>query len=243
MLIVLMYHRIGNGKHASSLETFRKHLEYLKERYSFVLPGDSLKNGRRPSLCLTFDDATFDFYHYIFPLLKKMEIRALLGVPVRYILEKTEIEAKERLSVPYALAMQDGFFESKAPFCTWEEIREMVASGYVEVASHSYAHKNVTFSFVDLEEEVVTSKHILQEKAGQIVSSFIYPFGRWDERVHTFIEQHYLYSFRIGSAYNWQWKKRKRPLCRIPADQLTCAKGPLTWKNAPRFLLKSLLGL
>lgn len=211
-----MYHRVGRGKHANSKSTLIDHFDYIR-RFPNVLPGEPLKRGKT-SICLTFDDATFDFYHYVFPLLKEYNLRAVLGVPVRYILEKTELTAKERLSIPYTMAMQDGFFEQKAPFCTWEELREMVASGLVHVASHSFAHCNLTFPFVNLQREVIESKRILEEQLDQPISSFIYPFGRVNRRLHEFVMQHYRFAFRIGSAVNWRWSSTKRPISRIKAD-------------------------
>ena len=237
MLLVLMYHRVGTGKHANSLELLHYHFQYLKERFAVVLPGDPLPKGKT-SICLSFDDASYDFYHYVFPLLKEMDLRALLGVPVRYIREKSDLPAEERLEVPYTLAMQDGFFEEKAPFCTWQELSEMVASGHVEVASHSYAHCNLTFSFVDLEREVIRSKEILQEKLPQAITSFVYPFGRHNRSIQELIGRHYPYSFRIGSGTNYRWDKS--PLFRIPADNLAHPTQLFTPLKRLKYFLKSM---
>jgi peptidoglycan/xylan/chitin deacetylase (PgdA/CDA1 family) len=240
MLANLMYHRIGSGKHANSLSMIRSHFAYLKANYPIVLPGDPLPKNRL-CVCLIFDDATYDFYFYLFPLLMEMKIRVLLGVPIRYILEETRLDPKERLSVPYPLMMQDGFFEQKFPFCTWQEIREMVQTGYVEVASHSFSHSNLTFPFVNLEREVIHSKKILEENIPQAISSFIYPFGRCNENVHQFVSLHYPYAFRIGSAFNCSWKNDKQPLSRIPADQLEAPDAVLSPLKNVKYYLKMIL--
>ncbi|MCH9608624.1 MAG: hypothetical protein S4CHLAM45_12050 [Chlamydiales bacterium] len=232
-----MYHRVGKGKHANAENTLIEHFEYLKQ-FPSVLPGDPIAPNQN-AICLTFDDASYDFYHTVFPLLKKYNLRALLGVPVRYILEESTLLAEERLSVPYTMAMQDGFFEKKAPFCTWKEIEEMVASGHVEVASHSFAHCNLTFSFVDLQREIVESKKLIEKRIDQPVSSFIYPFGKVNHSVHLFVMQHYLYSFRIGSAVNWSWNCKRAPLCRIKADN-TEAKQLLSIGMKSSSILKSI---
>lgn len=214
-----MYHRVGTGKHANSKEMLAEHLSLL-QHYPIVLPGEPL-SWKRLSICLTFDDAFFDFYHEVFPLLKQFGMRAVVGVPVRYILESTTATAPQRLKIPYSLAMQDGCFETQAPFCTWGELEEMVASGLVHIASHSYMHGNLTFPFINLEQEVVHSKQILEHRLPQVVSSFIYPFGRLNARVHRFVSQHYPYAFRIGSALNFSWDAGCRPLHRICADNTT----------------------
>lgn len=242
MMLAIMYHRIGEGKHANSLEMLRSHLLFLKEHFSLVLPGDSLTK-RKVSLCLTFDDAGFDFYHYVFPLLKELKIRALLGVPVHYILDSTSLAPQERLQIPYTLAMQEGIFEKKAPFCTWEELNEMVHSGFVEVASHSYKHCNLTFKFVDLQREVVHSKEILESRLSQAVSSFIYPFGKTTPAVHDLVSKHYPFAFRIGSALNWGWGKGNKPLSRIVGDQMSDPTTLLSPFKLASYFLKSFKGV
>jgi len=244
MLLALMYHRVELGpridKYSNSLEMLREHFLFLKEHYSIVLPGDPLPK-RRLAVCLTFDDATFDFYHYIYPILKELKIRALLGVPVGYILESTSLSVAERLSVPYSLMMQEGFFEQKVPFCTWQELNEMVASGWVEMASHSYLHCNLTFSFVDLNREVVRSKEILENKLSQPVSSFIYPFGKMTLALQEYVSQHYPYAFRIGSALNFGWGNGQKPINRVSADNLPHAAAPFSLFNLAKAFTKALL--
>ncbi len=238
MLIATMYHRVGIGKHANSLEMLSSHLEYIKDHYPVVLPGDPIQK-LSTSLCLTFDDATFDFYHYVFPLLQKWNLRALLGVPVQYILEKSGVSAETRLAVPYTLAMQEGIYMEKAPFCTFEELKEMCQSGHVEIASHSYTHANLTYPHLDLVKEVEESKKILEERLPQTISSFIYPFGRMNGVVHAKVREHYPYSFRIGSATNFSWNSSLRPLSRIPADNLSTPASPFHWTKRTFSLVKA----
>ena len=244
MLLSLMYHRVGIGpqidKYANSRTMLREHFLFLKERYTIVLPGDPLPK-RKLAVCLTFDDATFDFYHYIFPILKELNIRVLLGVPVHYILDATDKSVEERLSVPYTLMMQEGFYDQKVPFCTWEELDEMVSSGLVEVASHSYLHCNLTFNFVDLNREVVRSKEILEKNLAQPVSAFIYPFGKVTIPLHEYVAQHYPYAFRIGSALNFGWGEGKKPLNRVSADNLANSAAPFSFFSLIKAYGKALL--
>jgi peptidoglycan/xylan/chitin deacetylase (PgdA/CDA1 family) len=244
MLLALMYHRVGVGprleKYANSQEMLREHFLFLKQHYPIVLPGDPLpKKGL--AVCLTFDDATFDFYHYIFPIIKELKIRALLGVPASYILDSTRLEAQERLSVPYSLMMQEGFYDQKAPFCTWEELEEMLSSGLVEVASHSYSHCNLAFPFVDLNREVVHSKEIIETKLAQPVSSFIYPFGKMTLAAHATVAAHYPFAFRIGSALNFGWGNGAKPLNRVSADNLCSSTAPFSFFNLTKAFAKALL--
>ncbi len=238
--MALMYHRVGKGKHTNSLETFRTHFAAIASRYPTLFPGDPLPK-KKLSLCLTFDDASFDFYHYLFPLLKEFHIKAVLGVPTLYILEKTTLPPEERLSVSHTLAMQEGVYETKAPFCTWEELEELRNSGLVEIASHSHKHANLTFPFINLEEEVVHSKELLENRLGKPISTFIYPFGKVTPPLHKFVTTHYPYSFRIGSALNWNWKAKKCPLTRLIGDQLTSPTAPFSLPSLTGAFLKNLL--
>lgn len=240
MILTLMYHRVGLGKHANAQEVLREHFLFLKERYSLVLPGDTLA-PRTLSVCLTFDDATFDFYHHVFPLLKELKIRVLLGVPVHYIMHSTKLLSEERLSVPYTLMMQEGFYDQKIPFCTWEELHEMVDSGCVEVASHSYLHCNLTFDFVDLNREVVHSKNLIEQNLAQPVSSFIYPFGKVTPALQEYVSYHYPYAFRIGSALNFGWGNGKKPLSRMPADNLPSLAAPFSRFKIAQAFVKALI--
>lgn len=240
MLLVFRYLRVSPHKQGHSLEKLRSHFSQLKKKFSIVLPGDFLPRGKL-SVCLTFDGATFDFYHYMFPLLKELQIRALLGVPVRYILDSTTLPPQERLSVPPTFAMQDGFFETKAPFCTFDELGEMVESGLVEVASHSYAHCNLSFSFVDLQKEVVHSKEILEEKLPQPISSFVYPFGRANLALQEYISQTYPYAFGMGSALNWGWGNGKKPLSRINGDGMSHPSAPFSPLQLAKYFGKALI--
>lgn len=240
MLACFVYHRIGNGKHTNSLESLKNHFIYIKERFPVLLPGEAIAR-KKLSILLTFDDATFDFYHFVYPILKELNLRVLLGVPACYILDETTLSSEKRLSVPYPLMMQDGIFENDAPFCTWKELQEMVASGHVQVASHSYAHCNLTFPFVNREREIIQSKEIIQEKLKQAVTSFIYPFGRSTGEVHRELMNHYAYAFRIGDGYNFSWDSKKRPLLRIRGDQLKFASEPFTMKARLQHIVKALV--
>lgn len=235
-MLTLLYHKVGTGKFSNTLAMLEKNFEWISSRFTTILPGDPTRGG----ICLTFDDASYDFYYYVFPLLKRYQMRALLGVATRYILEKSDLPSEERLSVPYSLAMQDGIFETKAPFCTWHELNEMIESSLVQVASHSHMHANLTFPFVDLNREVIQSKEILESKLPQAVTSFIYPFGRVNERVHRFVATHYSFAFRIGNGSNRSWYSKK-PLLRICADNMKSPTEIFSAANRWKYALKSLL--
>ncbi len=213
-----MYHRI------SDVEMFNTHIGYISQNYPVVIPGDALPQGKL-SVCLTFDDAYFDSYHSVFPILEKLQIRAVIGVPARFIMEDTSVDKKIRLNVPYDDAMKSNVFIEKAPFCTWQELKEMADSGLVRVASHSNSHMNLIRGNVDLTDEIVLSKQIIEQRLSQEIDTFIYPFGKVDRRVHHFASGHYKYLMRIGSALNKDWHNSNNMIYRVNGDNLMGRKG------------------
>ena len=85
------------------------------------------------AILLTFDDGFKDAYTRVFPLLK------LFGYPAVIALVGQWMDVPEDQMVDY-----DGKAVPRSKFLTWEQVREMKASGLVEVASHSYGlHRGI----------------------------------------------------------------------------------------------------
>lgn len=216
-----MYHHINSDDLplSNSDLVMKAHLRLISERYTTLFPGESVKAV--PSICLTFDDAYYDFYHYVFPLLKKFNLKALLAVPAAYILDETHVEPSKRLSLKHHEIYEGENFKTFAPFCTYAELREMIQSGHVAVASHSMNHVNLTDPGIDLEQEIISSKVRLEEKLGCRVESFVLPYGKYSTTAVALARQHYPYVFRIGNALNPSWKGIGGLLYRIKGDGLT----------------------
>jgi peptidoglycan/xylan/chitin deacetylase (PgdA/CDA1 family) len=218
MLICPLYHRINKEVYSNPLEIMDAHLRHISEQFNVVLPGDPL-NRQKLNVCLTFDDALFDFYHLAFPLLKKYSVRAVLAVPVKYILDDTAIPAEVRLSVPHEESHIDGVYQKKAPYCTWKELKEMSESGLVSMASHSYSHCAIRCDgSVDLDLELVQSKQILEDKLGITVRTFVYPFGKYDKAAFSIVKNNYEFAMRIGNAINSSWSNTTGVTYRVNAD-------------------------
>ncbi len=243
MLLTLLYHHAQKDqKYANSPAFFKTHLSFLKSRYPILLPGEKIPP--QMSLCLTFDDAYFDFYHEIFPLLQKYHIKAVLAVSPKYILDDCSISDRVRLNISHNDAMKEKIYLEKAPFCTWKEILEMQKSSLVEIASHSYSHVNFLEKGIDLRKEILGSKKILEEKLEKEISTFVYPFGKFNNDVHQMVQNHYSYIMRIGSCYNFSWKNFHNLIYRICSDDLKSKDQPLRWSRflgySYKFLLHSL---
>jgi peptidoglycan/xylan/chitin deacetylase (PgdA/CDA1 family) len=183
-----------------------------------VLPGEPL-DRKRLNVCLTFDDAFFDFYQSVFPLLKKYSVRAMLAVSVKYIVDDTIAPAADRLSIPHEESQREGVYQNSVPYCTWKELKEMAESGLVSIASHSYSHCVISNDgSVDLDLELVQSKRILEEKLGVDVLTFVYPYGKFDPALLPMVQGTYTYAMRIGNAINTSWGNATGVTYRINAD-------------------------
>ena len=217
MLPVIMYHHVNSDDLplSNSDVMMKAHLELISERYTTIFPGE-LITGR--SICLTFDDAYYDFYYYIFPLLKQYNLKALLAVPCAFILDDTDIDSQQRLSLKHEDIYKN--YSNIAPFCTFEELREMVHSGHVMIASHSMNHVNLIDEGVDLEKEIFGSKVMLEEKIGCRVDSFVLPYGKYNDTAVELAREHYSYVFRIGNALNPSWDGIGGLIYRIKGDGL-----------------------
>ncbi|MBT3393719.1 MAG: polysaccharide deacetylase family protein [Waddliaceae bacterium] len=230
MFSILLYHRVGTSRISNNYNLLRDHFSYIADNYAIILPGEPIPR-KTPALCISFDDASFDFYQYIFPLLQKLNLRALLAVPVKYIVEKSYVDTATRLSIPHYEAMNDGIYDSKAPYCSWEEIEEMVASQHVAIASHSYSHANITLPGVDLDKEVIFSKELLEQRLKCPVTSFVYPFGKTSRDIHAFVSKHYAYGMKISGAANRSWENNNGLLYRRCCDSLTHHLQPFSKAN------------
>jgi len=204
-VIALMFHRVNDPASSFSVSRFVAFFEYLVKHFPIILPGEPLPPVPL-AICLTFDDAYYDFYHDVYPLLKKHQVSALLAVPVKYIVEKTSLSPETRLSVPYPQGMESKCYEEKVPFCTWEELNEMARSGYVKVASHGFSHCDITQKSVNEEEELSYSQAVLEKKLNIKVRSFVYPFGKMTYKMHQRVRRFYDDGIRIGGALNRAWQ-------------------------------------
>ena len=124
---------------------------------------------------LTFDDGYYNNYTYVFPLLKKYQMKAVISVVGTYC----EIFSESMdLNPNYA-------------HLTWDNIKEMSESGLVEFQNHSYnmhstekrkgccimaGEDYVTYKSV-LCSDVLKLQTLLAEKCGIVPNTFTYPYG------------------------------------------------------------------
>lgn len=204
MNFTLLYHQILNSK------KIKKDFLFLKKIFKIVVPEEKFY---KKSICLTFDDGLFDFYYYVFPMLKELKIKAILAINPAYIKNRSFLSNQKRLFLIKNKNLH--FFKEK--FCTWEEIKKMADSNLVKIANHSYSHKNLLEDGIDLKKEIIHSKKIIEEKISKKIDIFVYPFGKFNKKIHNMVKKEYKYIMRIGTTFNLSWQNRNNLIYRINA--------------------------
>jgi peptidoglycan/xylan/chitin deacetylase (PgdA/CDA1 family) len=135
-LPIIMYHFLveNRGEHHISPEEFERDLVFLRDNgYNTIgisdLTAFVYDNKPLPEnpVMLTFDDGYYNNYKYGFPLLKKHSSKAVISI----IGDHTDI-------------WSSNFYEDiEHGHMIWEQIREMLRSGFVEIGNHTYSmHQN-----------------------------------------------------------------------------------------------------
>ena len=141
---VLSYHEIADksetldSTYAVTPSNFEQQMRWLIDNgYHFISIDDILKYRKtgkglpNKAVLITFDDGYQSVYANAFPIIKKYKIPSVIALVGTWLL------AEDKVNFSGHMIARDKFLSQK-------EIKEMVASGLVEVASHSYAsHKGV----------------------------------------------------------------------------------------------------
>lgn len=228
-----MYHHVDSDRCSNDLSMFDQHLVYIKENFQTLFPQENVTGD---SVCLTFDDAYADFYYHIFPLLKKYNLKAILAVPTKYILDTTNESKDTRLNFEH-----NHLFENykKGTFCTYEEIQEMLKSGLIQTASHSHTHTNLLEDDINLDSEFTESKKILENKLNITVDSFVFPFGKYNDSIAKKCSYEYKYMFRIGNAIHKDFSGINGIIYRVDGDDLKTPNEIFKLKNILKYKFKA----
>ena len=183
---VIMYHSVlknTNNKFTVTPDAIEKDLKYLSDNgYTTIVTKDlidyvynDVELPPKP-IILTFDDGHYNNYHYVLPLLKKYNSKAVLSVVGEY----TDNYTKNRdLNVNYA-------------YIPWDILKEMSQSGYFEIQNHTYnLHstdkgrmgckikygEDKTLYKTMLFDDVILMQNKCKDNIGTEPVAFTFPFG------------------------------------------------------------------
>ena len=231
----MMYHHLNSDRCSNDYDIFESHLKYISEKFTATFPTSNLPKN---PICLVFDDGYYDFYKLVFPLLKKYNVKALLAVIPKVTLDDVNTTDDERLNYEH----NDLFKHyEKGTFCTYKELQEMIDSELVQVVSHSFSHQNLVEDKIDLDEELVQSKKILENKLNIKVESFVFPFGKYNQEILDETKKHYRYAFRIGNGIDKNFSGTNGVIYRLDADNLENASDIFKFSNIMKFKFKTFI--
>lgn len=185
---IIMYHSIlkdpsRSNKYTVTPSVLEEDLKYIKDNgYTTVTISDLISYvyddtplPEKP-IVLTFDDGHYNNYGYLFPLLEKYDMKAVISIVGSYTDKFTETD-EANLNYSYL---------------RWKDIKELMDTGRIEFQNHTYSlhsntgkrngtkkikgetdehYKNV------LEEDILKLQQEFKENTNYIPQCFTYPFG------------------------------------------------------------------
>lgn len=196
---IIMYHSIlkdeaMTGQYVVTPVELEKDMIYLKENgYTAVFVNDLIRyvnsDGKLPEkpVVLTFDDGTYNNYTYLYPLLKKYDMKAVISVVGSYTLNASECGDEPNPAYSYL---------------RWEDINEMRDSKMVEFCSHTYdmhglgqrtgikrmdgeSYEDYRGVFMN---DIFKLQQLLEENCGFRPNVFTYPFGASGESARRLVK-------------------------------------------------------
>ena len=170
-LISIMYHRFNETKYPSTniqLEIFKEQLKIIEdEGIKFIHPKkfeqSLIEKKKERKILFTVDDGLLSFYKNAWPILKKKQIPFILFVNTREV----------------------GAFN----YMNWDQIRELYKEDFVEIGNHSHSHEYlVDESREVIENDILKSIKIFEEKLGKNSDFFSYPFGEYSSEFKNLIK-------------------------------------------------------
>jgi peptidoglycan/xylan/chitin deacetylase (PgdA/CDA1 family) len=185
---ILMYHSISRQagprfrECVVSPERFAEQMAYLARGGYTPVTVSQLVRARsagdsglpdRP-VVLTFDDGYADFYTEALPVLRKHGFAATLYVATGFVGGTSRWLRREG--------------ETRRAMLNWSQLTELRDSG-IECGAHTQTHPHLdTLPPAEARAEIQRSKSMLEDRLGQAVSSFAYPFGHFDRRVRELVQ-------------------------------------------------------
>lgn len=132
-----------------------------------ILTGFQISANRKPAkICLFFDDGWTNQYEEALPVLLEHEFKATFGV------------------ITGSIGTGENFWE----YLGEAELKELAGYG-MEIACHTRTHPHLTDNLAaeQLYEEIINSKLYLEQK-GFDITTFVYPYYEWDDRIIEYVK-------------------------------------------------------
>ena len=184
---ILTYHSLDESGSVISTapEVFRQQMKFLSENgYQVIRLNElinSLSEHRTPFLktvALTFDDGFQNFFTEAFPILQEFGFKATVFLVTDFCGKNNDWAGNP-----------SDFSPSK--LLSWSEIKELHDYG-IEFGNHTRTHPDLTkISDSQLKSEIIESKAKIEDSLGSEVTTFAYPFGKFNSFVKQAVEKNH----------------------------------------------------
>ncbi|MFQ5517051.1 MAG: polysaccharide deacetylase family protein [Acidimicrobiia bacterium] len=165
---LLIYHQVGTdlGREMEvATAVFSRQLDWLTARGTIVDLEDAVARRGSPEssslFVLTFDDGYADMFSAAYPQLRQR-------------------------GLPFTLYLTSGPIQEASPQApgaeplTWDQAREMYASGLMTVGAHTHSHPDLrSIDAASIADELRRSDELIEEQLGVRPLHFAYPKGYW----------------------------------------------------------------
>jgi peptidoglycan/xylan/chitin deacetylase (PgdA/CDA1 family) len=145
-------------------------MQYVSKHYSPLTFRDAVENliAKKKSpdkaVVISFDDGYRDNYIVAYPLLKRLNIPAIIFLTAGYI-------GTEKL-LPHDVTDNPDYNR----LLSWEEVKKMSCGG-IEFGSHTLQHADLGARAYDVSRELKESKEVIERKLNVPVYAISYPYG------------------------------------------------------------------
>ena len=211
-LPVLCYHSVNDRPNDECdpmpSSVFEAHIDYLSRQYT-IIPllelAERLRNDEplpEKAVGISFDDGYIDNHEVAFPILSAYGAHATIFVVSGFINGEVDL-------------IDDANWQA----LKWEQLRQMQASGLVEIGAHTHSHRILSRLDTDgAVEEVRRSKLEIEAKLGQQVKLFAYPNGQGADIHPAAVEAVRQLGF-VG-AFSTFWRSTHRPSQRFVINRV-----------------------
>jgi len=186
---VLLYHSINENMDNNEIDIleFEKQILYLKNNNYDSISISQIEPNNKNQIILTFDDGYKDIISLVLPILKKYNFKAICFIVSNHIGKYNLWDANK-----------NNF--KKKELLNKSDLVEWLNNGMM-IGSHSHNHLDLTkLDNQALEEEILTSKKILEDTFSTSITDFCYPFGKTNFNSYNVVKKNYNNAFTTNRS-------------------------------------------
>jgi len=191
---VFMYHHVS--PHKSDMVTvtpdvFEAQMRFLAEAGYKTLSADEVLDYilgmsaiNEKAVAITFDDGYLDNYIYVFPILKKYNIKATIFIVTDWVEEASKAQgSRGKGQGVIAPSHQEGKEliakgQTHQVIMNWDMVKEMQESGLIDFYSHTMTHRKCAeLSDAELMRELQDSKRVIEQRLNEPCAYLCWPKG------------------------------------------------------------------